>query len=61
MVGKTNAARILERLGIADETIEICDQVAVSAGIRGRQIVLAPADYLRATGATTAAIARDTL
>lgn len=44
----------------ADETLEICDQVAVSAGIRGRQIVLAPADYLRATGATTAAITRDT-
>ena len=29
----------------------------VSAGIRGTQILLAPADYLRATGATLGAIA----
>jgi Cys-tRNA(Pro)/Cys-tRNA(Cys) deacylase len=31
--------------------------VAVSAGVRGTQIVLAPADYLRATKATVGAIA----
>src|ERR1035437_254200 len=36
----------------ADETIELHDVVSVSAGTRGTQLVLAPADYLRATGAT---------
>jgi Cys-tRNA(Pro)/Cys-tRNA(Cys) deacylase len=40
-----------------DEMIQVFDIVAVSAGIRGTQIVLAPADYLRATNATTGAIA----
>lgn len=40
-----------------DETIELFDRVAVSAGIRGTQILMAPADYLRATGATVGAIA----
>ena len=38
----------------ADETIEIFDQISISAGQRGQQIVLAPADYLRATEATLA-------
>src|SRR5262245_14949132 len=32
--------------------------IAVSAGVRGTQIVLAPADYTRATQATVVAIAR---
>jgi Cys-tRNA(Pro)/Cys-tRNA(Cys) deacylase len=41
-----------------DENIEVFDQVSVSAGARGTQIVLAPADYLRATGAATGPIAR---
>jgi Cys-tRNA(Pro)/Cys-tRNA(Cys) deacylase len=39
-----------------DETIELHDRVAVSAGIRGTQIVLAPADYLRAVAATVGSI-----
>ncbi len=43
----------------ADETIELWDTVSVSAGVRGTQILLAPADYVRATGATVAPIARD--
>ena len=43
----------------ADETIELFDFVAVSAGIRGMQILIAPADYIRATGATVAGIARE--
>ncbi len=43
----------------ADETMELFDRVALSAGVRGTQLVLAPADYLRATGATVGAIARD--
>jgi Cys-tRNA(Pro)/Cys-tRNA(Cys) deacylase len=38
----------------ADETIELHDVVSVSAGQRGTQLVLAPADYLRATGAMLA-------
>jgi Cys-tRNA(Pro)/Cys-tRNA(Cys) deacylase len=42
-----------------DETIELFDAVAVSAGVRGTQIVLAPADYLRATSATVGAIAKE--
>jgi len=32
--------------------------IAVSAGIRGAQLVLAPQDYLRATQATVGPIAR---
>jgi Cys-tRNA(Pro)/Cys-tRNA(Cys) deacylase len=41
----------------ADETIELFDRIAVSAGVRGTQILITPADYLRATGATVGAIA----
>jgi Cys-tRNA(Pro)/Cys-tRNA(Cys) deacylase len=36
----------------ADETIELFDRISVSAGQRGLQLILAPADYLRASGAT---------
>jgi len=43
---------------IADESIESFDIISVSAGIRGAQLLLAPADYLRATRARTAAIGR---
>ncbi len=42
----------------ADETIELFDVISVSAGIRGTQILLAPADYLRATRAKVGPIAR---
>ena len=38
----------------ADETIELFDLISVSAGQRGMQLVLSPADYLRATSATLA-------
>jgi Cys-tRNA(Pro)/Cys-tRNA(Cys) deacylase len=41
----------------ADETIELFDVVSVSAGARGLQVLLAPADYLRATGARLGPIA----
>jgi Cys-tRNA(Pro)/Cys-tRNA(Cys) deacylase len=41
-----------------DETIELFDAVSVSAGTRGTQIVLAPADYLRATRAKVGDIAK---
>jgi Cys-tRNA(Pro)/Cys-tRNA(Cys) deacylase len=33
--------------------------ISVSAGVRGAQLLLAPADYQRATGAASAAIARE--
>jgi Cys-tRNA(Pro)/Cys-tRNA(Cys) deacylase len=42
----------------ADETIELWNQISISAGVRGTQIILRPADYLRATGAVVADIAR---
>lgn len=38
----------------ADETIELFDVISVSAGQRGLQLVMAPADYLRASEATVA-------
>jgi Cys-tRNA(Pro)/Cys-tRNA(Cys) deacylase len=41
----------------ADETIELFDRIAVSAGVRGTQILIAPADYLRATRAIVGPIA----
>ncbi|WP_263368536.1 Cys-tRNA(Pro) deacylase [Edaphobacter bradus] len=38
----------------ADETIELFDVISVSAGLRGLQLILSPADYLRAAEATLA-------
>lgn len=43
---------------IVDELMEVHDVVSVSAGQRGTQILVAPRDYLRATGAKTGPIAR---
>jgi Cys-tRNA(Pro)/Cys-tRNA(Cys) deacylase len=43
----------------ADETIELFDEISVSAGARGTQILLAPGDYLRATKARVGAIAKE--
>jgi Cys-tRNA(Pro)/Cys-tRNA(Cys) deacylase len=40
-----------------DETVELFDQISISAGVRGLQIVLAPADYLRATKGIIARLA----
>src|SRR5437879_3114031 len=42
-----------------DETIELLELVSISAGMRGLQILLAPADYLRATGARVGPIATE--
>jgi Cys-tRNA(Pro)/Cys-tRNA(Cys) deacylase len=42
----------------ADEQIQWFDAVAVSAGVRGKQMLLAPHDYLRATQATVGPISR---
>ncbi len=43
----------------ADETIELFDVISVSAGVRGTQLLLAPADYLRATKAKVGPLARN--
>jgi Cys-tRNA(Pro)/Cys-tRNA(Cys) deacylase len=43
----------------ADETIELWEVISVSAGVRGTQVLLAPADYLRVTKATVGEIARE--
>ncbi len=44
---------------VADETIELFDVISISAGTRGVQILLDPQDYLRATKAKIAPIARE--
>jgi Cys-tRNA(Pro)/Cys-tRNA(Cys) deacylase len=41
-----------------DETIGLFDIISVSAGIRGTQVLLAPADYLRAAEAHVGAIGK---
>jgi len=41
-----------------DETIDLFDVVSISAGTRGLQILIAPADYLRATNAGLASLAQ---
>ena len=43
----------------ADETIELWDVVSISAGVRGTQILIAPADYLRITDAKLGAISHE--
>lgn len=42
-----------------DEFAQLYDRISVSAGARGIQILLSPADYVRATGARYAAISKD--
>ena len=42
-----------------DETAELFDVISVSAGLRGLQIVLAPADYLQVTKGRVASIAKE--
>lgn len=42
-----------------DETIQLSERVSISAGVRGTQILIAPDDYVRATGATLGAFRRD--
>jgi Cys-tRNA(Pro)/Cys-tRNA(Cys) deacylase len=42
-----------------DETIELFDVVSISAGARGTQILIAPAEYLRAVNGTLGGIAKD--
>ncbi|MCY1076430.1 Cys-tRNA(Pro) deacylase [Archangium lansingense] len=42
-----------------DETLELFDVVAVSAGVRGTQLVLSPADYLSVTKGKVGPISRE--
>ena len=42
----------------ADETIELFEVISISAGVRGAQLILAPAGYLRAVNAKTGPIAK---
>ena len=41
-----------------DETVELFDVISISAGVRGLQILLAPADYLKITKAEVAPLSR---
>lgn len=43
----------------ADETIELFDVISISSGMRGAQLILSPADYLRATAAKVGPIAKE--
>jgi Cys-tRNA(Pro)/Cys-tRNA(Cys) deacylase len=43
----------------ADETIELFDIISISAGHRGLQLILAPADYLRASQSTLADLTKE--
>jgi Cys-tRNA(Pro)/Cys-tRNA(Cys) deacylase len=43
----------------ADETLELFDVISVSAGTRGTQIVLSPADYVRASQAVLADLTKE--
>jgi Cys-tRNA(Pro)/Cys-tRNA(Cys) deacylase len=43
----------------ADETIELFDEVSVSAGVRGTQLILSPSDYLRAAEASVADLTKE--
>jgi len=41
-----------------DETVELFDIISISAGVRGTQLLLAPADYLRVTKGKAGPISR---
>jgi Cys-tRNA(Pro)/Cys-tRNA(Cys) deacylase len=41
-----------------DETVELFEVISVSSGARGTQILLSPADYLRASKAKPGNISR---
>jgi Cys-tRNA(Pro)/Cys-tRNA(Cys) deacylase len=43
---------------VVDASMQAHAEVAVSAGVRGTQLLLAPADYLRVTGARVGPISR---
>jgi Cys-tRNA(Pro)/Cys-tRNA(Cys) deacylase len=55
--GVTALAAKREYPVFVDETIELFDVMSISAGMRGLQILIAPADYLRAVKGRVAALA----
>ena len=58
--GKTTLAAIAAKKAYpvyADNSIERFELISISAGMRGLQILLAPADFLRVAKATLAALA----
>jgi Cys-tRNA(Pro)/Cys-tRNA(Cys) deacylase len=42
-----------------DENVYLFDEISISAGVRGTQIIIAPDDYISATKATVGQIAKD--
>jgi Cys-tRNA(Pro)/Cys-tRNA(Cys) deacylase len=56
--GVTALAARKEYPTFVDETIDLFDVISVSAGVRGTQILLSPADYARATRARTGPLAK---
>ncbi len=56
--GVTALASKREYPVFVDEIVELSDLISVSAGVRGMQVLLAPADYLAAVHGTVGAIAR---
>jgi Cys-tRNA(Pro)/Cys-tRNA(Cys) deacylase len=59
--GVTALAAKREYPVFVDETIELFEVVSISAGMRGLQILIAPADYLRAIKGTIAALGQPKL
>ena len=57
--GVTVFAAKAEFPAFVDETVELFEVISVSAGQRGLQILLAPADFLRASGAGLADLTKD--
>jgi Cys-tRNA(Pro)/Cys-tRNA(Cys) deacylase len=57
--GVTALAAKKEYPVFVDETIELFDVISVSAGHRGTQLFLGPADYVRATKARIGPIAKE--
>jgi Cys-tRNA(Pro)/Cys-tRNA(Cys) deacylase len=56
--GVTALAAKKEYPTFVDETVDLFDVISVSAGVRGTQILLAPADYARAIRAKTGPLAK---
>lgn len=56
--GVTALASKREYPVFVDETVELFDVVSISAGVRGLQILLSPADYLRASKASVAGLSQ---
>lgn len=44
---------------LLDESAQLFDQIGISAGVKGLQVVLSPEDYVALTGARLASLQRD--